>query len=87
MDMDLVIEKAAAKVLARIQPKLAASMLKKLEAIAADPTASHPNVKPLVGRKDAYRLRQGDWRIVYVVDRATQRMHILAVDTRGDVYK
>jgi mRNA interferase RelE/StbE len=85
--MDLVIEKAASKVLVRIPPKLAASMTRKLEAIAADPAANHPNVKPLVGRKDAYRLRQGDWRIVYFVDRVTQRMHVLAIDTRGDVYK
>jgi mRNA interferase RelE/StbE len=85
--MELVIEKAAAKVLSKIQPKLAASMLKKMQTIAAAPMASHANAKPLTGRKDAYRLRQGDWRIVYFVDRAAQRVHVLAIDTRGDIYK
>ena len=85
--MDLVIEKAAAKVLRKIQPKLAAAMLKGMEIIAADPGANRANVKPLTGRKDAYRLRQGDWRILYVVDRKAQRVHVLKIDTRGDVYK
>ena len=85
--MDLVFEKAASKVLARIQPKLAASMIRKLEAIAADPSANHTNVKPLAGRRNAYRLRRGDWRIVYFVDRATRQMHVLAIETRGDIYK
>jgi hypothetical protein len=49
--MDLVIEKAAIKALRRLQPKLSASILTKLEVIAADPAASHANVKPLMGRK------------------------------------
>lgn len=85
--MDLTIEKVAIKALRRIQPKLAASIMTKLEAIAADPVASYANVKPLTGRKDAYRLRQGDWRIVYFLDRKAQRMHVLDIDTRGDIYK
>jgi mRNA-degrading endonuclease RelE of RelBE toxin-antitoxin system len=85
--MDLVVEKAAAKVLKRIQPKLAAAMLERMNVIAADPMASRANVKSLAGRRDSYRLRQGDWRIIYFVDRKEQRVHVLNVDTRGDVYK
>jgi len=85
--MELIIEKAALKVLRKLQPKIAIAMLGRLEAIAANPMLNHANVKPLTGRKDSYRLRQGDWRIVYVVDRKAGRMHVLKIDTRGDVYK
>jgi mRNA interferase RelE/StbE len=85
--MDLIIEKPALKVLKRIQPKLASAMLSRMNAIAADPMGNHANVKPLTGKRDSYRLRQGDWRIIYFVDPKEQRVHILNIDTRGDVYK
>jgi mRNA-degrading endonuclease RelE of RelBE toxin-antitoxin system len=85
--MELVIEKAALKALRAMQPKVATVMLARLEAIAANPVASHANVKPLTGQKNAFRLRQGDWRAVYIVDRKARRMHVLKVETRGGVYK
>jgi len=85
--MELVIEKAALKALRAMQSKVATAMLARLEAVAAAPLANHANVKPLTGQKDAFRLRQGDWRAVYIIDRKTQRMHVLKIETRGGVYK
>ena len=43
--------------------------------------------QPLVGGDNEFRLRQGDWRIVYVLDRAAETMTVTVVDTRGGVYK
>ncbi|MBS0273953.1 MAG: type II toxin-antitoxin system RelE/ParE family toxin [Proteobacteria bacterium] len=85
--MELAFAKAAIKALRAMQPKPAQAMTARLAAIAGDPMALHLNVKPLKGRKDAYRLRQGDWRAIYVIDRKAQRMHVLDIDTRGDIYK
>ena len=36
----------------------------KIKEIAADPYARHNNVTRLQGR-DSYRLRIGDWRVIY----------------------
>jgi len=38
--------------------------------------------KKLVGRDDIYRVRQGDWRIIFYLFK--DRVQILAVDRRSD---
>ena len=85
--MDLVIDKAAAKVLRKIQPKLAAAMLRKMEAIAADPMANHANVETLQGIRNGFRLRQGDWRIIYEVDKTADVVRVTKIGPRGQVYR
>jgi mRNA-degrading endonuclease RelE of RelBE toxin-antitoxin system len=85
--MHLVIEKLARKGLDRMSAKAAAKMLTRLETIAADPFAPHANVKPLEGEKNAFRLRQGDWRAVYRIIRERGEMRVVLVDVRGSVYR
>lgn len=85
--MRLVLEKAARKGLDRMPAKAASTMLEHLEAIAAAPFSPHANVKPLKGEKDAFRLRQGDWRAVYRIERVADEMRVVLVDVRGSVYR
>lgn len=85
--MRLLLEKAARKGLDRMPPKASETMLNRLERIAADPFGVHANVKPLKGMKDAFRLRQGDWRAIYRIDRVGDEMRVVLVDVRGSVYK
>lgn len=85
--MQLVVEKAAAKALRRMPAKLAASIMAGLEAIALDPFGHHANVKPLEGTTAGFRLRRGDWRILYRVDRLAGAVIVESVKTRGDAYK
>jgi mRNA interferase RelE/StbE len=83
----LVVEKAAAKALMGMPPKTAAAISSALKAIAADPSGKHPNVKPLKGYKGGYRLRHGDWRAVYRIDRAADTMLVEWIGPRGDAYR
>ena len=85
--MQLVIEKQAAKQLKSLRPKVAMALLNRLEAIAADPFASHANVKPLTGERDTFRLRQGDWRAIYQINRAAGVMTVTIIGPRGSVYR
>jgi mRNA interferase RelE/StbE len=85
--MRLVLEKAARKGLDRMPQKAAEAMLNRLEAIAISPFDRHANVTPLKGEKDAFRLRQGDWRAVYRIDRAGDEMRVVLVDVRGSIYR
>jgi mRNA interferase RelE/StbE len=56
----------------------------KLERIAADPWASHPAAKPLVGGAGSYRVRQGDWRAVYSVENGD--VIVERIGNRKEVY-
>ncbi len=85
--MELVIAKRAANKLRRIQPKTARAILSELNAIAADPFKPHRNVERPKGVQDGFRLRHGDWRILYRIDdRKAGRMIAGVVKPRGEAY-
>jgi mRNA interferase RelE/StbE len=85
--MELVLTRAAQRRLGTLSPKLRAALIKRLEAIAEEPFAAHRNVERIKGERDAFRLRQGDWRAVYRVDRTAGEMRVLVVEPRGRVYR
>jgi len=85
--MRLLLEKAARKGLDRMPAKAAETMLQRLERIAADPFAKHSNVIAMQGMRDCFRLRQGDWRAVYRVDREAAEVRVVLVDVRGSAYR
>jgi mRNA interferase RelE/StbE len=52
-----------------------------------DHPAFHRDVRPLAGKlKGFYRLRCGDFRMIFEIDREGKRIGILAVIHRGDAY-
>jgi mRNA interferase RelE/StbE len=85
--MRLVISEEAAKKLAAMQPKVAKDILRRLEAIAENPFANHPNVERLKGQKDWWRLRKGDWRALYFVDRLNEQLAAEVVEHRSAAYR
>jgi mRNA interferase RelE/StbE len=78
--------KEATKSLLRMPRNTAKLIREKLEMIAADPYADHPNAKKLQGR-EGYRLRVGDWRIIYKIQSEQLMIMVLKVASRGEVYK
>ena len=85
--MRLEFERPAIKGLAAMPSRIAAVIVERLEAIATDPFAHHANVKPLKGEKNVFRLRQGDWRAIYRLDRKAGVMHVVVIGPRGSVYE
>jgi mRNA interferase RelE/StbE len=85
--MELVWSRRASKGLASLPTKARAAMMDRLKAIAADPFARHANVEPLKGERDAFRVRQGDWRAVYQVDRDAGLIRVVTVAARREVYR
>ncbi|MCX7854428.1 MAG: type II toxin-antitoxin system RelE/ParE family toxin [Anaerolineae bacterium] len=43
--------------------------------------------KKLSGHPDLYRIRVGDWRIVYMLDRPARTVLVVKIARRGDVYR
>ncbi|MDD5587077.1 MAG: type II toxin-antitoxin system RelE/ParE family toxin [Alphaproteobacteria bacterium] len=78
-------EKQAVKTLLKMPPKVAAAIRDKVSAFAEQGTSAHVDVKPLKGVMNAYRLRQGDWRVLMY--KHGHELIITAIKPRGDAYK
>ena len=76
--------KQAIKVLARMPANESARIRSKVRQYADDPASQSNNVKKLQGR-DAYRLRVGDWRIIF--DENEVVIDVIKIGARGSVYE
>lgn len=75
---------AALKALRRMPRNVADLIRQKVQEVAADPAAAR-NVKKLKGR-DGYRLRVGDWRVVYDIEDGVLVLIVIDVGPRGGIY-
>lgn len=78
--MRFVIEKRAEKFI-RKQPKQVQERL--LRAIYQLPQG---DCKPLKGHEGVFRLRVGDYRILYTVDNGQMIIFVIDAGNRGDIY-
>ena len=81
----VVTTRSFAKALSRLPVNLQKRIVEKIKAVAADPYASHNNVTKLQGR-DGYRLRIGDWRVIYELHDDRLELWALEVGPRGGIY-
>lgn len=82
--MEIRYTRTAIKALARIPAKTAKTIRAKIQQYAADPASQANNVKKLQGR-DGYRLRVGNYRVIFDQDGAV--MDILDIGPRGSIYE
>lgn len=76
----------AERSLLKMPRNLALRLREKLEQIALDPYAPHNNVTKLQNR-DGYRLRVGDWRVIYEIHDGELIVLVLKIAPRGSVYR
>jgi mRNA interferase RelE/StbE len=77
--------KAALKALTRMPNNTAQLIRGKIRQYAENPASLANNVKKLQGREDAYRLRVGDWRVIFTQDGVI--LDVLKVGPRGSAYE
>jgi len=78
--------KEARKVLKSLPADTARIIREKIEHLAVDTFAVNNNVKKLSGRP-GYRLRVGDWRVIYEIQDQRVVILVLAIGPRGGVYQ
>lgn len=81
--MKITISKAANRELNRMPANIAGRIVSKIRQYAEDPGSQANNVTKLQ-RRDGYRLRVGDWRVIFDVD--DDGMTVLEVGPRGGIY-
>ena len=79
------LEKSAARFLLRLRDaKLKARLDEAIESLANEPRP--PGCRKLAGTSDRYRIRVGDYRIVYRIDDGKVTVLVLVIGHRREVY-
>ena len=81
----VVFQPSVHKDLRRLPQAVVARVMTRIEGLAADPLP--PRVVKLSDAERLYRIRVGDYRIVYEVDAEARRVTIHYVRHRRDVYR
>ena len=81
----VVSTKSFNKALSRLPANWQKRIVAKIKEVAVSPYAPHNNVTKLQGR-DGYRLRVGDWRVIYDLHDDRLELIVLRMGTRGGIY-
>ena len=85
MSYAVQLEKSAARFLLRLRDaKLKSRLDEAIESLADDPRP--PGCRKLAGTSDRYRVRVGDYRIVYRIDDGKVTVLVLVIGHRREVY-
>ncbi|MEJ7760207.1 MAG: type II toxin-antitoxin system RelE/ParE family toxin [Gemmatimonadaceae bacterium] len=75
----------AARALRKLEPAVRLQVSRKIDALAQDPRPA--GVKKLEGEADIYRVRVGNFRIIYRIENRKLLILVLLVGDRKDVYR
>lgn len=81
----LGIKPSARKELENLSDSLIARLVPKIDSLAADPRPS--GCRKLHGYQDVWRIRVGDYRVVYIIDDDRKIVSITRVAHRREVYE
>jgi mRNA interferase RelE/StbE len=81
----LEIKQSAQKELDALDDALFTRIDRKILALADNPRPAA--CKKLKGYKDQWRLRVGDWRVLYIIDDAAKLVTITRIAHRREVYE
>jgi mRNA interferase RelE/StbE len=84
MPYQILIKRSAEKELDALPAHTRERIIKKLLALEADPRL--PGTKKLQG-EDAFRLRVGDYRVLYMIEDQARVITIYAIGHRREVYR
>ncbi|HDH87556.1 MAG TPA: type II toxin-antitoxin system RelE/ParE family toxin [Desulfobacteraceae bacterium] len=82
----LKYRRQARNYLARLPLKIKSAIVQKLHQLAQDPDSPDLDVNPLKGDV-GFRLRVGQYRILYTRHDADLIIEVVRVRSRGDIYK
>ncbi|MGB2603582.1 MAG: type II toxin-antitoxin system RelE/ParE family toxin [Candidatus Sulfotelmatobacter sp.] len=80
----VVIKSSAQKELDALDDAVFSRIDRRIVALAENPRPA--GCKKLRGHKDQWRIRIGDWRVVYFIDDPAKRVSITRIAHRREVY-
>ncbi|HNT33436.1 MAG TPA: type II toxin-antitoxin system RelE/ParE family toxin [bacterium] len=77
--------KSAERQLGKLPTSIQIRLVKKIESLGSDPRPQR--VEKLIGREHGYRIRVGDYRVLYRVEDDVLTVLVVAVGHRREVYR
>ena len=79
----ILIKRSAADELGRISKRDLRPIVERIEKLAAKP---RPDGCEKLSGQERYRIRQGDYRVVYSIDDSTRTVEIFKIGHRSEIY-
>ncbi len=79
------VKPSAKKELEALPDPVLSRIVRKLESLADNPRPA--GCKKLKGYREQWRVRIGDWRVVYLIDETKKLVSILRIAHRREVYE
>ncbi len=86
MSYKIIIKRQANRMLMRLNPMVRIRITEKIELLGENPDNPILDIKPLKGQK-FYRLRVGDWRVIFDLQDKVKIIKIEKIKARGGAYK
>lgn len=81
----VALARSARKELERLGQSLRTRVLQRIEALASDPRPG--GCQKLQGADDLWRIRIGDYRVIYAIDDSRRLVDVSTIRHRSDVYR
>jgi mRNA interferase RelE/StbE len=82
---DIVFARSGRKELERLSQALQLRVLRRIESLAGTPRPQ--GCRKLEGADDLWRIRVGEYRVIYSVDDSRRIVDVIAVRHRSDAYR
>lgn len=80
---EISVKKSAIKELENVPKKELQKLVKKIQALSKEP---RPQGSQKLSHMEQYRIRQGDYRVIYSIDDDNLNVYIIKVGHRKDIY-
>jgi mRNA interferase RelE/StbE len=85
--VQIVFRRAADRALSRLPASRRRQIVNHIERLVTGSASRNLDIRPLAGVSGLFRLRVGDYRVVYSINEAADTLTIELIRGRGDVYK
>ncbi len=85
MSFTVRLTRPAQRQLDDLDPTARRRIIRKLEELESNPRP--PGMEKLAGVDDLYRVRVGDWRIIYTIENAELVVLVVKIGHRREVYR
>lgn len=79
------VKRPANRELEDLEPRLARRILASIETLSSQPRPRQS--RKLVGSENSYRLRVGEYRVLYQIDDGNRLISVVAIGHRREVYR
>lgn len=82
----LLYHPQAVKKMKQLHPNDQKRLFKKLDSLCKNPQSANLDIKKLAGTNQSFRIRTGDVRAIFELDRDAKIIYVWDIDYRGNIY-